>query len=264
MKTSYAEIYRDNKYFERIYETLRTHQDIHFHNFISSEIIKRIKGNKLDYLSIGCGDGQRTYEIIKLLRKDSYSSINVHYIDPAKWQYEKFMRNQFPEPKEVFQGTFEKYRTNLSFDVIESIHSWYGMAGDEKHILKLISLLKENGIAFVALGAKGNNLAFRIKEKYGEMRVPFIPIRFFEDFQDDVKKISHKYKVQFKVKKFELEYPPLTENGRLTSLGIILAKFYSVGYIDLTSDLTRKELIKFYHSLKKPIHVLGGMILWKK
>ena len=156
------------------------------------------------------------------------------------------------------------YSPQKQFDIIESIHSWYGIGYSKKVIFKLIDLIKKGGLAFIVIGTKGDNLAFKIKEKFERLNVPFIPMLFFEDLEAKLNKLDLWGDGLVLCKeKFEIEYPPLVEFGKLTQTGIILAQFYSMGKIDLNDTILQNELVTFYQEIKTPVHISGVIEIWK-
>ena len=264
-KLDYTYLYSSSdSIFRNIYcQYKEDHRSIKYQKFIIDEVREHLSQKRASYLSIGCGDGNRTSKIMAEL--SNVLSIDFYYNDPAEWQYKAFKKKIALKPEKtegVFLSPFcECTFGSTHFDIIESIHSWYPYTKNIKQLERLLSLLNTNGTLIVILASK-EGLEYNIlKFLKNKLDMPTIDVGFFEDLLNTLKKTGKKFRC--KKNKFLLGYPSLTKGDILSNEGALLCNFMSGGKIDLTDPSLVKELVKFFNSLEHHRMVSGGVSLWK-
>ena len=263
MDITYSDLYKSHPQLPYFFDNLSANRNIDVQKSVLDELARTRLSSNVEYLSVGCGDGKVTFDIIQYLSSLG-KKINIHYVDPAKWQFDKLKSSQLFEPKSVYLDVFENLTLDMQFDIIESIHSWYGMAGNYKYLNKLVSLLKPNGIGIIVMVAKAKSLSYKIKCKFRELDIPFIPINFYEDLQDDAQKTLVTCNVRIKEDMTQFTYPPLIENDDLTLLAESIIYFYSYGNADLTNRYLKNIFISFFKEMETPVQNIGSMIICKR
>jgi SAM-dependent methyltransferase len=108
----------------------------------------RVLRNHIDFssvknmLSVGSGNGRYDLSLMKRY------SMTVDFIEPSPKMglTENLSRNRGPGLAGlVHDGTFETFATDIKYDFIHSIHSFYFIKAPAKSVRKALNLLKPNG-----------------------------------------------------------------------------------------------------------------------
>lgn len=124
-------------------------------------IIKKCKENFKDkkdiaMLEIGAGNGIHSMVIVNGLAEDHV--VTYTGIDVSEKQREAFVKNSksFADGVTVLGYTispWQEYEDEKKYDLILAQHSWYGIGGAQKYIIKLLDALNDGGVAFVMLSS---------------------------------------------------------------------------------------------------------------
>lgn len=238
-------------HFKPFYENLNARlrysldlQSLYNHKFTKAEI---------NYLSIGCGNGVTTYSIIRKLPH----SINLEYVDISPWQLEEFRNEKLESDNIKVLSTktesFENYEVNKSFEVIESIHSFYGLIEIE-YITKLLSFLSSDGIAVVVLDNRENNIFYKLKNYLIENKIATLPsYKYAEDFLLLLDKISG---IKYNVTKQNI-CCDLIFNHKPNYTASSIIDFLSLGTFDWNDAVQKQNLTEFIAGINNPVESLS-------
>jgi len=242
--SDYSKIYLEER-FSSFYRNL--HYSLQYR--IDSKFVDKFnRESVVDYLSIGCGDGYRTFELISDLK-----CVNLTYLDIAPWQVEIFKNKLKPNNigrMSIINSSFEEYVSDNKFDIVESVHSFYGFIDNDILIKKFIRFIKYSGLGFIVLDMKNNNVLNQIKAYLNEHIIDTFPnYKYAEDLLSQLTGYKN-IDVNYETKDIKLN---LISKNRFTKSARSVIDFLSKGNFDWDNEKQKENIFNFIKKIDDPI-----------
>jgi ubiquinone/menaquinone biosynthesis C-methylase UbiE len=244
--SDYSRIYLEERFisfYNKVHCSLRYKIDSKF-------VDKFNRRSVVDYLSVGCGDGYRTFELISSLK-----CVDLTYLDIAPWQVEIFKKKLKPaniRKMSIINSSFEKYVSDNKFDIVESVHSFYGFIDNDVLIKKFIGFIKYNGLGFVVLDMKNSNVLNQIKDYLIEHKIDTFNYKYAEDLLSQLNEYKN-IDVNYETKDIKLN---LISKNRFTNTAKSIIGFLSKGNFDWNNEKHKENIFNFIKKIDDPVEKL--------
>jgi SAM-dependent methyltransferase len=183
-------------------------------------------GDHVQYLDIGCGNGEITAAIAEQVR-ESFDGISVTAIDPSPVECDAAKKTLARLDAKVELYPFETAPLeDQRFHLITSVHSFYTV--DEVYLRKIYDLLEPDGVACIWIGALERNAMTQMCERIDQKVRPDQRRNYAEDIESILENMGLSIPERMTVTPYPTQVDPLVRKGRLNDLGKAVASFFAM------------------------------------
>lgn len=234
--------------FPEVYQRFHSIVD-HSSNYLQDLSERGLLNGVRSVLSIGAGQGA-----LELYLASQYG-VKLGYIDPTP-QFAKIYQEKLDEQKlrsyacETVVGSFEEYTSDMLYDLVISIHSWYAFGRDRALLEKALSSLKPGGQCFITI-VSHDSVAWKLAQLGSSADNTADAAEGLSKWAQDIG-CWHDYYINHRYIAYErlVQDGQLTEDGKSLSLLHLksweeLSQEIQAGFVEVLSDSAHDGLVDF-------------------